>query len=61
MTSNLSISLDDVEAMGVTTSGWLVDVIGVGATLGKYAGISRKSGIGGLELALLLVSKHSLA
>ena len=34
--------------MGATTSGWLADVVGIGATLGRYVGILGKSGIGGL-------------
>ena len=48
MASILSTPLEEVEGIGETTKGWLVDVVGIGATIGCYEGRSRNKGIGGL-------------
>ena len=48
MASILSTPLEDVEAIGATTKGWLVDVVGIGATMGCYVGMLENKVIGGI-------------
>ena len=46
--SILSTPLEDVEAIGETTKGWLVDVVGIGETMDYCEGILGNKGIRGL-------------
>lgn len=48
MASILSTPLEDVEVIGTTTKGWLVEVVGIGATMGYCEGILGTKGIGGI-------------
>ena len=48
MTSIFSTPLEGVKAIGENTKGWLVDVVGIGATMSYCVGMSGNKGIGGL-------------